>query len=145
MFMGASAGSTGGGAKVIRIVLLLKSARRTINRALHPNAVCLIHVDGELVDDDTVDAVNNYMLIYFVLIAGLTLLLSLEGLDLETTFSSVISCVNNIGPAMNLTGPTLNYSCFSVFGKLLLSIGMLFGRLELYPMLMLFVPQAWRK
>ena len=145
MFMGACAGSTAGGAKVIRIVILLKSARRTINRALHPNAVYLIHVDGELVDDDTVDAVNNYMLIYFVLIAGLTLLLSLDGLDLETTFSSVISCVNNIGPAMNLTGPTLNYSCFSVFGKLLLSIGMLFGRLELYPMLMLFVPQAWRK
>jgi len=145
MFMGASAGSTGGGAKVIRIVILLKSARRTIQRALHPNAVCLVHVDGELVDDDTVDSVNNFMLIYFLFLAGLVLLLSLDGLDFETTFSSVVSCVNNIGPGLNLTGPTLNYSCFSAFGKILLSVGMLFGRLEIFPMLMLVAPQAWRK
>lgn len=145
MFMGASAGSTGGGLKALRIVILLKSARRCIRQSLHPRAVGLVHVDGQALEDDTVQEVNTFTVIYFLLMAGFTLVLSLDGLDFETTFSSVVSCMNNIGPAMNLAGPTLNYSCYSDFGKLLLSFSMLFGRLELYPMLMLFTPSAWRK
>jgi len=145
MFMGASAGSTGGGLKVARILILLKSARRSIRRSLHPRAVGLVHMDGQALEDGTVHEVNTFTAIYFLLMAGFTLVLSLDGLDFETTFSSVVSCMNNIGPAMNLAGPTLNYSCYSGFGKLLLSFSMLFGRLELYPMLMLFTPSAWRK
>jgi trk system potassium uptake protein TrkH len=145
MFMGACAGSTGGGAKAVRILLLMKSVRRSIHQGLHPRAVRLVHMDGEMVDDGTVNGVNNFMLIYFLLLAGFTLALSLDGLDFETTFASVVSCMNNVGPAMNLTGPTSNYTCFSTFGKLLLSFAMLFGRLELFPMMMLFIPSAWRK
>jgi trk system potassium uptake protein TrkH len=145
MFMGASAGSTGGGLKAVRIIILLKSARRCIRQSLHPRAVGRVHVDGQALEDSTVNEVNTFTVIYFLLMAGFTLVLSLDGLDFETTFSSVVSCMNNIGPAMKLAGPTLNYSCFSGFGKLLLSFSMLFGRLELYPMLMLFVPSAWRK
>ncbi len=102
-------------------------------------------MDGQAMEDGTVHEVNTFTSIYFLLMAGFTLVLSLDGLDFETTFSSVVSCMNNIGPAMNLAGPTLNYSCYSGFGKLLLSFSMLFGRLELYPMLMLFTPSAWRK
>ena len=145
MIMGACAGSTGGGAKVIRILILIKSAIRSVRRELHPRAVQLVHIDGEPLSDAAADGVNAYMIIYCLLTAVFTLVLSLEGFDFETTFTSVLTCMNNTGPGMNLSGPTVNFAGFSHFGKLLLSAVMLFGRLELFPMLMLMVPSAWQK
>ena len=145
MFIGACAGSTGGGVKVVRVVLAVKIVKRGIRRAIHPQEVRSIHMDGETVDEETADSVSVFLLVYLMLFVGMLFLLALEGLDFTTTFSGLAACLNNIGPALAKAGPTLNYNCFSPFGKLLLSFAMLFGRLELYPMLMLFIPSAWKK
>ena len=145
MFVGACAGSTGGGVKVVRVVLSVKIIKRGVRRAIHPQEVRSIHMDGEAVEEETVDSVAVFMLVYLMLFVGMLLLLALEGLDFTTTFSGLAACLNNIGPALAKAGPMLNYNCFSPFGKLVLSFAMLFGRLELYPMLMLFIPSAWKK
>lgn len=145
MFVGACAGSTGGGIKIVRIVIGAKLARRGVQRAIHPQQVKCVHMDGEPLDEDTCHSVSAFLLVYALLFVLLLLLLALEGLDFTTTFSAVASCFNNIGPGLELVGPMSNYTCFSSFGKVLLSFAMLFGRLELYPMLLLFIPAAWRK
>ena len=145
MFVGACAGSTGGGIKIVRIMIGAKLALRGVQRAIHPQQVKCIHIDGEPLDEDTCGSVSAFLLVYALLFVLLLLLLALDGLDFTTTFSAAASCFNNIGPGLGLAGPMSNYGCFSVFGKLLLSFAMLFGRLELYPMLLLFIPDAWRK
>ena len=145
MFIGACAGSTGGGVKVVRVVLAAKLVKRGVRRTIHPQEVRSIHMDGETVDDETAYSVAIFLLIYLMLFVGMLLLLALEGLDFTTTFSGLAACLNNIGPALAEAGPTRNYNCFSPFGKLILSFAMLFGRLELYPMLLLFIPSAWKK
>ena len=145
MFVGACAGSTGGGIKIVRIVIGTKLARRGVQRAIHPQQVKCIHIDGEPLDEDTCSSVSAFLLVYALLFVLLLVLLALEGLDFITTFSAAASCFNNVGPGMELVGPMSNYTCFSSFGKVLLAFSMLFGRLELYPMLLLFIPAAWRK
>ena len=145
MFVGACAGSTGGGIKIVRIMIGAKLARRGVQRAIHPQQVKCIHIDGEPLDEDTCGSVSAFLLVYALLFVLFLLLLALDGLDFITTFSAAASCFNNIGPGLGLAGPMSNYGCFSAFGKLLLSFAMLFGRLELYPMLLLFIPGAWRK
>lgn len=145
MFVGACAGSTGGGAKVVRVLVMFKSAKSSIYKALHPNAVKLVHMDGEVLDEDTVGSVNAYMMIYFLIIAGGVLLVSADGQSFETTFTAVVSCVNNIGPGLDAVGPTVNFGIFSYFSKIVLTVSMLIGRLEIYPILMLLVPSVWRK
>lgn len=145
MFVGACAGSTGGGIKIVRIMIGAKLARRGVQRAIHPQQVKCVHIDGEPLDEDTCHSVSAFLLVYALLFVLLLLLLALEGLDFITTFSAAASCFNNIGPGLELVGPMANYTCFSAFGKVLLSFAMLFGRLELYPMLLLFIPAAWRK
>jgi len=145
MFVGASAGSTGGGLKVVRIVLLGKIVRRGIRLSLRPNEVKMIHLDGEPQEKALIDACSVYLMTFFTLFAMFTLLLSLEGFDFITTFSAVSACINNVGPGFGAVGPTMNFSAFSPFGKILLSFAMLFGRLEIYPMLVLFVPNTWKK
>ena len=145
MFVGACAGSTGGGIKIVRIVIGAKLARRGVQRAIHPQQVKCVHIDGEPLDEDTCSSVSAFLLVYALLFVLLLVLLALEGLDFITTFSAAASCFNNVGPGMELVGPMSNYTCFSSFGKVLLAFSMLFGRLELYPMLLLFIPAAWRK
>ena len=145
MFIGACAGSTGGGIKIVRIVIGAKLARRGVQRAIHPQQVKCVHIDGEPLDEDTCSSVSAFLLVYALLFVLLLVLLALEGLDFITTFSAAASCFNNVGPGMELVGPMSNYTCFSSFGKVLLAFSMLFGRLELYPMLLLFIPAAWRK
>ena len=145
MFVGACAGSTGGGIKIVRIVIGAKLARRGVQRAIHPQQVKCVHMDGEPLDEDTCHSVSAFLLVYALLFVLLLLLLALDGLDFVTTFSAAASCFNNVGPGLELVGPMSNYTCFSSFGKVLLSFAMLFGRLELYPMLLLFIPAAWRK
>lgn len=145
MFIGGCAGSTGGGAKVVRILLMFKSAKSSIYRVLHPNSVKLLHMDGEVIDDGTASSVNAYMMLYFIIIGVATLLVSIDGQSLETTFSAVVACVNNIGPGFGAVGPAANFGMLSWFSKLVLTVAMLIGRLEIYPILILMAPGMWKK
>ena len=145
MFMGSCAGSTGGGAKSVRVLVMLKAMRRSIYKVLHPNSVRLIHMDGEVLDEETVSSVNSYMITYFLLLAGMTLLVTVDGKNFETSFSAVVACMNNIGPGLGAVGPAMNYGSFSIFSKLVLTLAMLIGRLEIYPILVLFTPRMWRR
>lgn len=145
MFVGGCAGSTGGGAKVVRILLMFKAARSSIYRVLHPNSVKLLHMDGEVIDDDTASSVNAYMMLYFIIIAVVTLLVSVDGQSLETTFTAAVSCINNIGPGLDAVGPAENFGLFSPFSKIVLTVSMLIGRLEIYPILILLSPRIWKK
>ena len=112
---------------------------------MRPNAVRLIHQEGEIVDDKTVASVSAYALAYFLLIALAALLISPDGFSLETNFTAALSCMSNVGPGMDAVGAVRNYSGFSNFSKLVLTVTMLTGRLEIYPMLALFFPSSWKK
>lgn len=145
MFVGACAGSTGGGLKVSRVILMFKSAGRNIYHTLRPNSVKIIHMDREMVEDRTVFDVQSYLLIYFILMAFSTLIVSIDNFSFETSFSAVVSCLNNIGPGLGHVGPAGNYADLSFLSKLILTIDMLLGRLELFPILALAVPTVWKK
>jgi len=145
MFFGASAGSTGGGLKAVRVLLLFKIAKRNLNKLLHPNTVKIVKLDGKRVSEDTVSGVKTFFLIYLLITAFSVLFVSLDGFDLETTSTAVFACINNIGPGFGMVGATGNYSAFSDFSKIILAFNMLVGRLEVYPMLILFIPSIWRK
>jgi len=145
MFIGACAGSTGGGSKVVRIVVIFRSAKRAVYKAFHPRAVKAIYLGEDILDDDTVSSVSNYYLIYFLVVAATTLLITVDGFSMETNFTAAVSCINNVGPGMDGVGAVMNYGGFSWFSKIVLSITMLIGRLEIYPILVLGFPQVWRK
>jgi trk system potassium uptake protein TrkH len=145
MFIGACAGSTGGGSKVVRVAVLMKSARRALYKAFNPRAVKHIYLDGEILEEETVGAVANYYLIYFLTLAISVILVTVDGFSMETNFTAVVSCLNNVGPGMDAVGAVMNYSAFSAFSKIILSIVMLIGRLEIFPILVIFVPQVWKK
>lgn len=143
MFVGGCAGSTGGGIKVSRIVILFKSLKREVQKLLHPNSVAPIKMEGEVVEGSVVKGVNLYFAFVMILLFIGTLLVSFDGLDFTSTFTGVIACINNIGPGLNLVGPMGNFDCFSYFSKIILSVLMLIGRLEVYPILILFLPKTW--
>ncbi len=145
MFFGASAGSTGGGLKAVRVLLLFKSAKRDIGKLLYPNTVKIVRLDNKKTSEDTISGVKTFFFIYLMITAISILLVSLNGYDLETSATAVIACINNIGPGFGMVGATGNYADFSAFSKIVLSIDMLVGRLEVYPMLILFIPSIWRK
>ncbi|MBE6558549.1 MAG: TrkH family potassium uptake protein [Ruminococcaceae bacterium] len=145
MFVGACAGSTGGGIKVSRIVILFKGLGRELGSMIHPRRVKKVIVDKHPVDDDTVRSVNVYIACFLLIFVGSILLISLEGHDLITNFTAVAATINNIGPGLEMVGPTQNFSFFSCGSKLVLIFDMLAGRLELFPMLVLFNPKTWKK
>ncbi len=145
MFFGASAGSTGGGLKAVRVLLLFKTAQRALARLVNPNMVKIVRLDGKRVSEDTISGVKTFFLIYLIITAVSVLLVSVDGHDLETSSTAVFACINNIGPGFGMVGATGNYAHFSVFSKIVLTFDMLVGRLEIYPMLILFVPSLWRK
>ncbi len=145
MFFGACTGSTGGGLKIARIVILVKASVRDLQKALHPRAVTSVRFEGKPLESKTLNSVHVYLTLYIILFVGSVLLLSLEHFDLVTTFTAVTACLNNIGPGLAMVGPTGNFANFSAWGKLLLSFDMLAGRLELFPMLVLFAPSVWRR
>ena len=145
MFMGGCAGSTAGGLKMSRIIIFFKAARQDLNKMLHTHAVTTIRFEGKPLDEKTLQGVHNYFNVYMLLIMLSTVLVSLDGFDLTTTFTAVITCINNVGPGMEMVGPMGNFSQFSDPVKYLLSFDMLAGRLELYPMLALFAPRLWRR
>lgn len=145
MFIGACAGSTGGGIKVSRILILIKSARLAIKRKLHPRSVAVVKLNGRTVDEETVENANVYIVLYLLIFCASVLLISLEqSVDFETSFTSVAATLNNIGPGLGAVGPAASFGGLSNFSKVVLSLDMLFGRLELFPMLMLLLPGAWR-
>lgn len=139
------AGSTGGGIKMVRMLLLVKQARRELVRIIHPRVVNPVTLGGATVPSGVLAAVLAFMLIYGASIVGLTMLLLLSGLDLITAFSAVIVCVNNIGPGMGLVGPAGNFGSLNDFQLWVCTFAMLLGRLELLSVLVLFTPQFWRK
>ncbi len=145
MFIGASAGSTGGGLKVGRVIILYKSAIRELRRAINPKRVKSIRLDGSALDKETVSATGMYFIVYIMIIAVSVLLVSLNNLDLITTFTSVVTCINNVGPGLSLVGPVENFSDLSILTKLVLTTDMLVGRLEVLPMIILFIPSTWKK
>ena len=144
MFVGGCAGSTAGGLKVTRIVTLAKAAVMDMRKMLHPNAVINVRMEGRALPEKQVRGVQAYLSIYILILCGSWLLLSLAGFDELTTFTSVVTCINNVGPGLNMVGPTGNFGFFAPWAKLLLSFDMLAGRLELFPMLLLFAPSIWR-
>ena len=144
MAIGACAGSTGGGLKVARVLLLFKSLKRNIAQMLHPRKVQVIRNNGSVVSERIVANTNAYLCAYVVLMFGSFVLISLDGYSVGTNFSAVLSCLNNIGPGMELVGPTCNFSIFSAFSKLVLILDMLLGRLEIFPILVLFSLQTWK-
>ena len=145
MFIGACAGSTGGGSKVVRIVVWLKSARRAVYIAFRPRAVKPIYLDGEILEEDTVSAVGSYYLLYFLCLGIAAMLITVDGFSMETNFTAVVACLNNVGPGMDGVGAVMNYGAYSGFSKIVLSITMLIGRLEIYPILALGFPSIWKK
>ena len=145
MFIGACAGSTGGGIKVARLVILVRSSVGEMRRMLHPNAVSTTRFEGKVLPERNIRGVQMFLTMYLLVFTVSCLLLSMEHFDLITTFTAVASCLNNIGPGLELVGPMGNFADFSPWSKLLLSFDMLAGRLEIFPMLLLFAPSIWRR
>jgi trk system potassium uptake protein TrkH len=145
MLIGACAGSTGGGIKVSRIIIIFKVMGRELSTALRPKQVKKITIDGQVQDLSVVKAVYGYIFCFIAVFVISVLLISFEGYDLVTNFTSVAATVGNVGPGLEKVGPVMNYGFFSPFSKLVLCFDMLAGRLEFYPILLLFVPSTWRK
>lgn len=145
MFVGACAGSTGGGIKVSRFIILLKAMKKEIKQYLHPRQIRKIRVDGRVVEHEVVRNVNVFMVVYIMIFATSVFILAFDNLDLITNFTAVAATFNNIGPGLELVGPTANFDVFSDVGKYVLIFDMLAGRLEIFPLLLVFFPDTWRK
>lgn len=145
MVVGACAGSTGGGMKVSRVLILLKSVKQEVKRMLHPNAVTIVKVNGKKVGNDTMRSVYIYFICYIFIMIASVLIVSINNFDFATTFSSVLTTLNNIGPGISLAGPTENFYKFSTLSKLVFCFDMLIGRLEIFPYLLLMSPGLWRR
>lgn len=145
MFCGACTGSTGGGLKVGRIMILVKSVIRELRRAINPRSVKCIKLDGAVVDKEVISTTSIYFVVYMFLIAFSTFLIALDNVDLTAATTSVISCINNIGPGLSDTGMISHFADFSNFSKVILTADMLIGRLEIFPMIILFLPNTWKK
>ncbi|MBR5717925.1 MAG: TrkH family potassium uptake protein [Clostridia bacterium] len=145
MFIGASAGSTGGGFKIGRALLIAKILRRNVRQVLYPNKVQVIRMNGRVVDENILRNTNAYLCAYVIIILASFLLVSLDGFSTTTNLTAVVSCFNNMGPGLESIGPTLNYSGYGVFSKIVLVFDMLAGRLEIFPILVLMSRSAWKR
>ena len=145
MFVGGCMGSTSGGFKISRLVVLAQVARNELRRSLNPRAINSVKLNGRALDATAEKGILSYLVLYLAVILSVFLIISFEPFGFETNFTAAVSCVNNIGPGFDLIGPAASYSCYSGFSKLVLSVAMLMGRLEIYPMLLFFNPQIWVK
>ena len=145
MFIGGCAGSTAGGIKVSRIVLLFKLISNEVKRMLHPRSVSSLRFEGKTVDGHTRKGVSNYFLIYFVCLLAIFLALSFEPFDFETNFTAAVTCFNNVGPGFGAVGPTGGFGDYSAFAKIVLSFAMLLGRLEIFPIIIALAPVSWAR
>ena len=144
MFVGACAGSTGGGIKVSRFMIMLKTIRKELDCIIHPRTVKKIRFEGQPVEHEVLRSVNVFFITYMFIYAGSLLVISLDNFDFTTNFTAVAATLNNIGPGLNMVGPAGNFGNFSVLSKLMLTLDMLFGRLEIFPMLILMMPGNWK-
>ena len=145
MMIGACAGSTGGGIKVSRVLILFKAIRKELSMMIHPRMVKKIKMDGHNLSHETLRSTNVYMTAYFIVLFVSLLIVSLDEYDLTTNFTAVLATLNNIGPGLELVGPTQNFALFSPLSKCVLMFDMLAGRLELFPMLVIMLPSCWKK
>lgn len=145
MFVGASAGSTGGGIKVIRFQLMAKSMARDIRRTVHPKSVNTVKLDGHSVSEDVISGTQGFFFAYFLLMIIATLIISLDGFSFETNMTAAITCLSNVGPGLGAVGPAGSFAGYSHLSKMVLSLCMLVGRLEIFPILMLCMPSAWKQ
>lgn len=145
MLLGACAGSTGGGFKCGRALLVFKGLRRSARQIVHPGKVEVVRVNGRAIEEKVLENTNAYLAAYALIIVASFLLISVDGFSVTTNLSAVLACFNNIGPGLEVVGPTCNYSTFSVFSKLVLIMDMLAGRLEIFPILILFSRTTWGK
>ena len=144
MFVGGCAGSTGGGLKLSRVMMLFKAAAADVKQMIFPRSVTVVRMDKKRVDGPTVRAVYTYFSLYMILLISVTLLISVDGFDVTTNFTAALSCVSNIGPGLGLVGPCGSFGIYSTFSKVVMSAAMLLGRLEIYPLMVLFMPTMWR-
>jgi trk system potassium uptake protein TrkH len=145
MFIGGCAGSTGGGLKVARVVILLKSIKKELKRLLHPRSVKAVMSEGKKLDDETLNGVTSYFAVYTLCIMLVFLLLSFEPFNFETNFTASVACFNNIGPGLADVGPAASFAQYSDFSKAVLSFAMLLGRLEVFPLLLGLNPLIWKR
>ncbi|MBP3918104.1 MAG: TrkH family potassium uptake protein [Clostridia bacterium] len=145
MFIGGCAGSTAGGLKVSRIMLMLGNARRDLSKMLHPRSVSVVQIDGKKADPAAVNGLSTYLTLYFLMIAVVFLILCLEPFDFETNLTAAVSCFNNVGPGFGAVGPASSYAAYSAGAKLVLSAAMLLGRLEIIPLVIAVIPSTWTK
>ena len=145
MFVGACAGSTGGGIKVSRLMILCKSARKELQLYLHPNAVKKIKMDDKAIPHEVVRATNMFLFVYILIFVVSLLVISLDNFDMVSNFTAITATLNNIGPGLGAVGPTGNFGCYSYLSKVIMIFDMLAGRLEIFPLLLLFKRDTWRK
>lgn len=145
MFIGACAGSTGGGIKVSRFVIICKSIRQEVRKLIHPNMVSVVKLDGKRVSAETMRGVNAYMAAYVLILVASVLLVSIDNFDFATSFSGVLTTMNNTGPGIAAVGPVENFSAFSPLSKIVFCFDMLVGRLEIFPYLLMLSPDLWRR
>ena len=145
MITGACAGSTAGGLKLARALLLIKTLRRNARQVLHPNRVQVVRNNGQAISEKVLEHANAYFAAYIIIILVSFLLISLDEFSLTTNFTAVLACFNNVGPGLGVAGPTSNFAAFSDFSKVVMTMDMLLGRLEVFPMLMLFYPPLWKE
>ena len=145
LFLGACGGSTAGGIKISRFIIMIKLVLREIRHIVHPRSVNLIKLDGYKIESDVTRSVASFIILYIFLLLGSFIVISLNGFDFATNMTAVTTCLSNVGPGLNMAGPTENLAFFSPFSKLVLCMDMLLGRLEIFPILMLFTPSIWKK
>ena len=145
MFVGACAGSTGGGIKVSRILILCKAAKKEFQLYLHPNAIKKIKMDSKIISHEILRSTNIYISVYLLIFAASVLLIAIDNFDLITNFTAVAATLNNIGPGFEIAGPMGNFSSFSYLSKSVLIFDMLAGRLEIFPLLLLFFKDTWKR
>ena len=143
MFVGACTGSTGGGIKVSRFIILIKNMFKEFNSYIHPKSIKKVQMDGKPIEHEVVRSVNVYLFTFIIVFVLSLFLISFEGKDAITNFTAVAATLNNIGPGLEMVGPTQNFSHFTHFSKWVLIFDMLAGRLELFPLLILFHPTLW--
>jgi trk system potassium uptake protein TrkH len=145
MFVGGCAGSTAGGIKISRFIIAIKTVFRDIRKMLHPRSVSAVKFEGKKVEEKTINSVSLYFAFYFIIFLVIFILLSLEPFDFETNFTAVSACFNNIGPGFAGVGPMSSFAGYSDAATLLLTLTMLLGRLEIFPILLIFTPSMWKK
>ncbi len=145
MIVGACAGSTGGGVKVMRVVILFKAIAREIRKIIHPRAVNIVRVDGQALGEDVLASCMQFFSAYVCILIGGTLVVSLDNTGFTTSFTAVLSCISNVGPGLEMVGPAGNFESFSYLSKAVMSLCMLIGRLEIFPILVMLAPSSWKK